>query len=137
MEWGEAAGEEVGGAVGAFEGAVDEQGVGVERDAALSLPDLGGADDVDHAGLVFEVDEHHTAGGGWALAVGDEPADPDPLTGAQGGQVGRGGGAGGGEVVADVLDGVAVGGDAGGPEVGEGLLGLLRELVTVRVRPPE
>lgn len=82
-ERGEAAADEVGGAVGAFEVAVNEQRVGVERSLALGLQRLVGADDVDYARLVFEVDEHDAAGGGWALPLGDEAADADVLPGLE------------------------------------------------------
>ena len=87
---------------------------------AVAGPEAGGADDVEHAGFVFEVEEGDAAGGGGALAVGDGAADED--AGAVG-DVGDGGGGDGAEVVevvAEEFDGVVVGGDAGGPHVGDG-----------------
>ena len=39
------------------------------------------ADDVQHAGLVLQVEEGHPAGGPGSLPVGDQPGHPDPALG--------------------------------------------------------
>src|SRR5580704_8294493 len=64
-------GDQVDGAAGALDPAVDEQrGRGGSR-AAVTIPDVRRADDVQHSGLVLQAEEHHPARGGWLLPVGD------------------------------------------------------------------
>ena len=62
-------------AVAAFEDAADEQGGAVPHDRIVAAPESDRADDVEHAGFVFEVEEGDAACGGGALAVGDGAAD--------------------------------------------------------------
>jgi hypothetical protein len=58
---------------------------------------------------------------GGALAVGDDAGYPHALAGGCCAELGGGRDAGRIEVGADVMHGVAVGGDAGGPQVGHGV----------------
>jgi hypothetical protein len=70
------------------------------------MPQAGRAGDVEHAGFVFEVDERNAAGGGRALAVGDDPADQDAGLVGHVGEAGDGVGAEPVEVRAGEGDGV-------------------------------
>jgi hypothetical protein len=72
----------------------------------VSVPAADGDDDVDHAGFVFEVHEGDAGGGGGALAVGDDAGDSDPGVCRGCAEVFRGQDAVGGELFAEVLDGV-------------------------------
>ena len=55
-------------------------------DPAVAVPDAVEADDVDHAGLVLEVEERDAGGGGGALAMGDHAGDQYPAVGLVGGR---------------------------------------------------
>ena len=117
-------GEDVDDAVGAFEHAPDEQPTGLASHPAVPGPHGGLADDVDHARLVLEVEERDAPGGGRPLPVGDDPAHGDPGAIAESAQPRGGDDAQLVQTVADQRGGVAVGSDAGGPHVGDQLLGL-------------
>src|SRR6476469_5822786 len=71
VEGGEAVGVEAADSVGVLEGAADEEGGGLAGESAVTGPEAGAADDVEHAGLVLEVEEGDAArGGGW-FVLGD------------------------------------------------------------------
>src|ERR1035438_10425206 len=70
-------GDQVDGAAGALDPAPDDQGGRDRGDPAVAVPHLGRADDVQHAGLVLQADEHHAAGGRRALPVGDQAGHGD------------------------------------------------------------
>lgn len=60
----------------------------VEQGLALGLPDLFPADDLHHAGFVFQGDEGGARSGGRALTGGDQPARNDEPAMGQGIQLG-------------------------------------------------
>ena len=65
-------GDQVDGAAGALDPAVDEQrGRGGGR-PPVAVPDVRRADDVQHPGLVLQAEEHHPARGRRPLPVGDQ-----------------------------------------------------------------
>jgi len=70
----------------AFEHAADKEGGGVARGAVVAGPDGYGADDVDEAGFVFELEEGDAVGAAGALAVGDDAGDGDACVVLDGGQ---------------------------------------------------
>ena len=57
---------------GPLDPALDEQGGGHRGHPLVTLPHLGRADDVHHAGLVLQAEEHHPARGRRLLLVGDQ-----------------------------------------------------------------
>jgi hypothetical protein len=67
------------------------------------------ADDVEHAGLVLEVEEGDAHGGARPLAVGDQTTDVDAPVGLGGGELLDRADPGTTELVAQVLDRVALG----------------------------
>src|SRR5690606_5220813 len=75
FERGQPGGEEVDRATAALETSVDQQRRGLQGDPALTLPDPGRADDVDHASLVLDLHEDDTAGCRGPLTMRDQAAD--------------------------------------------------------------
>src|SRR5688572_12528103 len=58
--------------------AADDDAGGVAGDPAVALPDGSEDDDVEHAGLVFQVEEGDPSCGAWALSMCDEAGHFDP-----------------------------------------------------------
>src|SRR4029453_299286 len=63
--------------VSLFQDPAYQQRAAGAHDLLAPVKQAGFADDVEHAGFVFEVEEGDAAGGGGALPVGDDAADED------------------------------------------------------------
>src|SRR3954447_26917383 len=134
-QWVEALSDDVGDAFGALQPSSDEHRRRRPRHAPVPGPAALRAHDVDEAGLVLEVEERHARCGGRPLPVGDDAPDQRPLAWLDGGEAGRGDDAQRVEVLAHEAGWVAVGADAGGPQVRHRLLPRRHARQRRRLRP--